>query len=145
MKDCLIIGPFSATWYNDMTPKLISKEVRLGYKGYKEGIRIWHTNQEGEKKPIGAVWYTTLDVKRTDPFIPTATYDKDSYPVYDNYDAIEVKPYTRIPKDYEGKMGVSFTYFFYYPDLDYEIVEKRTDLHINGKQLFQRLIIRKRK
>lgn len=59
--------------------------------------------------------------------------DKDSYPVYDNYDAIEVKPYNRIPKDYEGKMGVSFTYFFYYPDLDYEIVEKRTDLHINGK------------
>ena len=108
-------------------------------------IRIWHYNQDGEKKPIGAVWYTTLDVKRTDPFIPTTTYDKDSYPVYDNYDAIEVKPYTRIPKDYDGKMGVSFTYFFYYPDLDYEIVEKRTDLHINGKQLFQRLIIRKKR
>lgn len=75
----------------------------------------------------------------------TKTYNPDDYPTYDNYDAIEVNNKSNIPYDYDGLMGVPITFFCYYPELPYEILEKRGDLKLNGKQLFQRLIIQKKK
>ena len=147
MKDCLILGPLAATWYKGTTELLISKELKLGYSRYRCQQEILFTEPNGNEKGVQATWYTTLDVNRKeeDRFVPTVAYDETEYQRYDNYDAIEIKPYGKLPKDYDGERRIGVVFFYFYPELDYEIKELRADLKINGKKLFQRLIIQKRK
>lgn len=87
------------------------------------------------------IWFSTIwrDRKK---FVPTEEYATEKYQKYDNYNAIDVKPYTMIPKDYDGLMGVGISFYYSYPE-GYEVVEKRGDLKINGETKFERLIIRK--
>lgn len=76
----------------------------------------------------------------------TKTYNPDDYPTYDNApDIIECGNKSNIPVDYTGKIGVPISFFCYYPELPYEILEKRGDLVLNGKRLFERLIIRRKR
>ena len=72
----------------------------------------------------------------------TKKYNND-YRVYDNYDAIECTS-KDIPTDYEGKIGVPITFFKYYNYLPYNVLDLRADLKLNNKQLFTRLIIRRK-
>ena len=103
------------------------------------------TDPEGNELKQPCMFFTTLTVKDFDkPFFLTKTYNEQDYETYDNYDAIEVPKLDLIPKDYEGKMGVPTSFMKYYPELDYEILEKKMDLKLNGKQLFIRLIIKKK-
>jgi hypothetical protein len=144
MKDCLIIGPATALMYKDVYPLLVSKKLKLGHKGHMERIGFYYTGPDGNSVFMTAIWLTTLQVERKDKFIPTEVYSPEKYPYYDGTDIIEVKPYNKLPKDYDGKMGVPIGFFFYYPELDYEILEKRGDLKLNGKNKFARLIIRRK-
>ena len=147
MKDCLLIGPFAATWYKGTTELLITQELKLGYDRYGRCQALLFTEPNGNEKEVQATWYTTLNVNRPEyeRFVPTEVYDDTKYKRYDNLDAIEVKPYNKLPKNYDGLIGVGFVFFYFYPELDYEIVEKRGDLKIDGKRLFYRLIIRRLK
>ena len=136
MKDCLIIGPVAALMYNAY-PLLRDKILTVTERSV-------HFNSE-----IGNVccrWFTTLprsvDMSRRQL---TKTYNPDDYPTYDNApDIIECSNKSNIPVDYQGKIGVPISFFFYYPELPYEILEKRGDLVLNGKQMFERLIIRRK-
>lgn len=147
MKDCLILGPLSVTWYKDVYPLLKSKELFIGHKGHLEDEGMWLTNNEGEEDKILCLWFTTLTVKDYDkPFVLTNSCGSQEYKVYDNYNAIEIKRIGEIPYDYDGPMGVPTSFFKYQNELEgYEVLEKRADLKINGMKLFQRLIIQKRK
>lgn len=77
-------------------------------------------------------------------------YNVETYPKYDNYDAIEV-PYTdAIPKDYGGAMGVPITFLDKYNPDQFEIIKFRKgnddkDLSINGKSPYFRILIRAKK
>lgn len=116
-------------------------------------------------------WYTNIDHgKRHEP-IPLMTmaenerYNKKlqknmekngydcCYPKYDNYDAIEVKYTEAIPSDWNGLMGVPISFLDRYCPEQFEILG--LDDHrvswlghgpaINGKTLYRRLIIKRRK
>ena len=145
MKACLIIGPGTAFHYEEIYKLLKNNVLRLGHKGFFEEMAMYFTDNEGVKHRLGACYYTTLNVRRDHHFIPTKTYEAQKYPHYDNYDAVECKFKNDLPRDYEGKIGVPTSFFYFYPDLDYEIIEHRGDLKLNGKTVFERLIIRKRK
>ena len=135
MKDCLIIGPAYAFSYNDAVKLLIEKVLKVG-------ICVVHLTDN-----IASYWFTTLQVNRPEEkkLILTKTYNENDYPRFDNApDTIECKKNVLIPKDYQGKMGVPISFLKYYPELDYEILEKRGDLVLNGKQMFERLIIRRK-
>lgn len=140
MKDCLIIGHPTALMYNDVYPLLRDKVLKVG---------VWTLNWiiVKDKSVVGAYWCTTLQVNRPEEkkLILSKNYNQEDYPRYDNYDAIECKKNVLIPKDYQGKMGVPISFLKYYPELDYEILELRTDLKLNGKDKFARLIIQKKK
>ena len=104
-----------------------------------------------------AIWFTNLDIeKRNSALILTQSYDPSVYPKYDNYDAIEVSQTKNIPKDYAGVMGVQITFLDKYkPDqfeilgmdrpLVKELLGKVSRFHLNGKEVFARIIIRNRK
>lgn len=94
-----------------------------------------------------ALWFTTLNVRGFEnEFNLTKHYEEGKFQHYDNYpDVIEVRRCNDIPIDYDGKMGVSITFFRYYPETDYEVLELNDKCQLEGKQLFKRLIIQKRK
>lgn len=56
------------------------------------------------------------------------TYGTDTYPHYDNYDAIEVPFVECIPSDYDGIMGVPMTFMDRYDPDQFEILGRRGDL-----------------
>lgn len=82
------------------------------------------------------------------------------YKKYDNYDAIEVPFTDSIPKDYTGAMGVPITFLDKYCPEQFEIVGwsrhneydmdggfwlgGKNDATINGKDVYRRILIRKR-
>lgn len=77
------------------------------------------------------------------------------YAKYDNYDALEV-PYTdAIPDDYDGVMGVPITFLDKYSPEQFEILGDSRyhdgqnfpdDINVvNGKQLYRRILIRRRR
>ena len=74
------------------------------------------------------------------------------YSHYDNYDAIEVPFSDAIPSDYEGIMGVPITFIDKYCPEQFEVLGTEIELNIpkgrgyvNGKRLYSRIFIRKRK
>lgn len=140
MKDCLIIGPAYVFHYNDVYPRLKDKVLKVG---------IWCIKwQLSKDKPNAAVgnWFTTLQVNRPEEkkLKLTKTYNENDYQRFDNApDIIESKS-KDIPIDYDGLIAVPITFFKYYDYLLYDILGKRGDLVLNGKQMFERLIIRRK-
>ena len=72
---------------------------------------------------------------------------EQGYPVYDNYDAIEVAFTEAIPSDYDGVMGVPISFLGKYNPEQFEIVKFRhgddgKDLRVNNKTPYFRILIR---
>lgn len=145
MTECLILGPATALGYRILFPLLTNKVLKVGHRGHKEKIGFKFDTDTGDYFQT-AYWYTTLEVKDFErEFKLTKTYSPADYPHYDNYpDIIEVKRCDDIPIDYTGIMGVPTSFFRYHPELDYEVLELNSKCHLNGKQLFTRLFIRKK-
>ena len=70
-----------------------------------------------------AIWFTNLDIsKRHEELILYKTYNKEEYPKYDNYNAINVDKTAHIPIDYDGYMGVPITFLDKYNPDQFEII-----------------------
>lgn len=70
-----------------------------------------------------AVWYTNLEnKKRHDGMTLYKHYSEAEYPMYDNYDAIEVSKTPEIPEDYFKTMGVPITFLDKYNPEQFEII-----------------------
>ena len=136
MKACLILGPATAMMYKEVYPLLRDKVLKIG---------VWTVGWETEKGHIVGSWYTTLIPNRPEgkKLKLTRTYNEHDYPRFDNApDIIESKS-KDVPVDYPGLIAVPITFFKYYGYLPYEILELRTGLKLNGKNIFARLIIRR--
>lgn len=109
-------------------------------------------------------WFTNLDHAQRHVSIPLDlgfTYygHEDMYPRYDNYDAISVDKIAAIPCDYDGPMGVPITFLDKYCPEQFEIIgisgelaepvmidgkKKSGRFYVNGKRLFDRIVIKKK-
>lgn len=109
-----------------------------------------------------AIWFTNLDItKRHEDLILYKKYNPKEYPVYDNYNAINIDKTTDIPCDYKGNMGVPISFLDKYnPDqfeiIDglnrYSILDGPTDktrgkylAQVNGKPTYVRIVVKNRK
>mgnify|MGYP004613686787 CR=1 FL=1 len=71
----------------------------------------------------GVRWFTNLDYSTgIEKLVLDMHYNADSYPVYDNYDAINVDKVCDIPCDYSGVMGVPITFMDKYNPDDFIII-----------------------
>ena len=134
MKDCLIIGPAYAFNYDDAVKLLIEKVLKVS-------ICVVHLTDN-----IACYWFTTLQVNRPEEkkLKLAKTYNESDYPRFDNApDIIESKS-KDIPIDYDGLIAVPITFFKYYDYLPYDVLELRTNLKLDGKDKFARLIIRRK-
>jgi hypothetical protein len=99
-------------------------------------------------------WFTNLDIaKRHEELILYKKYTPQEYPKYDNYEAINVDKVADIPCDYYGVMGVPITFLDKYNPEQFEIlglddhreIWRGRGPDLNGKALYRRIIIKKRK
>jgi hypothetical protein len=147
-KKYLIIGNINAITYKEIFPLIKSNKSWLGNH---VGNINFITQDKEEKSAIRSIWFTNLDHnKRHEELILYEKYDKDKYPKYDNYDAINVDKTKEIPEDYDGVMGVPITFMDKYCPEQFEIVKFRKgdddkDLAINGKCPYFRLLIKNKK
>ena len=166
-KQFLLIGNQNAITYKEIFPYIKEDKVWVGYRFGDMAFRVpadteprstrFWIDESGQKwRSLGnAMWLTNLDIpRRHQRLVLTAHYDPELYPKYDNYDAINVRKVADIPMDYDGIMGVPITYLKYHNGSQFEIVgeanhgsDNEFDLFkpkIGGKELFKRILIRKK-
>ena len=134
-KKFIVIGPWNAVAYKEIFPLIQSNKLWLGY-GFQAGNAYFATPLPAESYAKGVydpetglvkfrnvTWFTNLDIsKRYEGLVLYKTYDPETYPTYDNYDAIEVPKTAEIPMDYDGVMGVPITFLDKYSPEQFEIV-----------------------
>ena len=132
----------------DYAQELIAtKKKGSGYKIVDGRVKVMLGN---------ASWYTNLDYRqRHEDLILWKRYSPEEYPKYDNYDAIEVSRTAEIPRDYDGAMGVPISFLDKHNPDQFEIVGmdrplitqltgKQSRFRINGKEIYARIVIRRK-
>jgi hypothetical protein len=184
-KKFLIIGNINVVTYKEVFPLIKENLVWLG-PSITSGDRKFNVpddyplnasgcgiDTDGRRyiRVKGVRWFTNLDHnKRHEEIDLVCHYSSEEYPLYDNYNAINVGKTSDIPFDYEGIMGVPITFLDKYNPDQFEIIwqacgntrasapsnilkELQYKTHpddrggcgvVNGKRQYARVIIRNR-
>ena len=167
-KQFLIICPQNAFKYKDIFSYVKEGMVWAGYSFNKTFdfimsddyvlTKTGYIDNNGKKhgKVAGICWMTNMAVnRRVEEMVLTYKYNPIDYPQFDTYDAINVSRVDRIPCDYDGIMGVPITFLGKHNPDQFEIIgeanhgsDNEYDLFkpiVNGKELFPRVLIRRKK
>ena len=165
-KDFLVISNTNALSYREIFKMFQDDMIRTGYTHFNVGMYFcvpdsWekYTKIVDGKKMVRvstSCWLTSLPVeKHNDEIVCYEKYSSEKYPKYDNYNAINVDNYTKIPDEYDGVMGVPITFLDKYNPKQFEIVGQMVTTkvdeynfgypYINGKKKYARILIRRRK
>lgn len=131
----IIIGTYNAITYKEIFKLIKENKLWLGY-GFNGGSAYFKTTHEVKDYAAGVfneetglvkfrnvTWFTNLDIsKRHEKLILFKKYIQEDYPLYDNYDAINVNKVAEIPSDYKGAMGVPITFLDKYNPDQFEIL-----------------------
>ena len=131
-KKFLIVGHQNAIHYKEIFPWIRDGKIWLGY-GFKgsaahfyypyEDIATSGNHKRDMIRVSGVNWFTNLDHnKRHEELDLVCHYSTEEYPIYANYDAIEVSKTSDIPCDYPDKMGVPTTFLDKYNPDQFEII-----------------------
>lgn len=136
-KHFIIIGNVNAITYKEIFPLIMENKLWFG-ASIHSGDRKFYVpddyplnaagcgvDEDGKRyiRVKGVRWYTNLDLKqRHEEMILVKRYNPEEYPMYVNYDAIEVAKTSDIPCDYAGLMGVPITFLDKYSPEQFEIL-----------------------
>ena len=177
-KKFLIIGTWNAVSYKETIPLIKNNKMWIGVnsnRNFSGFIVPKHYPLRGTEARIDEngnrivssnnnCWFTNLDIaKRHEDLILYKKYNKNEFPTYDNYNAIEVSKTNDIPMDYEGVMGVPITFLNKYNPEQFEIVGNDYNArevpkliktkwigkidrgYVNEKRLYVRILIKHKK
>ena len=144
MVDCLIVGPHFACWYEDIFPLIRDGKLYLGYIKFQGDRSMYFKKDDIEKYRISSIWFQNLYDHPVDELKMTKRYE-DGYDVFDNYPAIRVKSYKDIPGAFYGLMGLPVMGFLTRWNKDQFDVIETISPRIDGKELFENIIIRRKK
>ena len=136
-KKFLIIGNINAATYKEVFPLIRDNKIWLG-ASIHSGDRKFYVpdtyplnaagcgyDDDGKRyiRVKGIRWYTNLDMtQRHQELNLSETYDPEEYPMFDNYNAINVSRTVKIPYDYSGIMGVPITFLDKYNPDQFDIL-----------------------
>ncbi len=140
-KKFVIVGHQNAITYKEIFPLIKDNKLWLGY-GFKGGAAHFINQhyedyatatdrKEGMIRVSGVIWLTNLEInKRQEDLILYKKYygSEDEFPIYVNYEAIEVSKTKDIPLDYAGAMGVPITFLDKYNPDQFEIIGSSREL-----------------
>ena len=132
-KKFVIIGHQNAISYREIFKLIKENKLWLGY-GFRGGAGHFINQhyedyatatdrKEGMIRVSGVHWFTNLDItKRHEDLILYKNYTPEEYPMYENFEAINVNKTKDIPFDYKGLMGVPITFLDKYNPEQFEII-----------------------
>ena len=169
-KKFLIIGTWNAVAYGEIFKLIKNDKIWIGVNSNRNfsGFVVPHNySSPGEETYIDEdgnkviftghnCWFTNLDnKKRHEDLLCYAKYDKEKYPKFDNYNAINVNYVKDIPANYKGKIGVPISFMNKYNPDQFEILGKMSTTkideynygypYIDGKKKFARIIIKRKR
>lgn len=136
-KQFVIIGNQNALTYKEIFKLVKENKIWFGHsihsgdrefgvpRDYPLNAAGCRVDENGNKfiRVKGVRWFTNLDYEeRHEDLILYKTYNKNEFPTYDNYDAINIDKTKDIPKDYSGVMGVPITFLDKYNPEQFEIL-----------------------
>lgn len=131
-KKFVIVGTQHALTYKEIFPLIMDSKIWLGQKTAGMKFRVpdhyiesSYQDENGQRwQSLGNVcWYTNLDIPRVHKDLKLSErYSPEKYPTYDNYGAIEVSKVKMIPEDYDGVMGVPFSFLSKFNPMQFEIL-----------------------
>jgi hypothetical protein len=132
-KDYVIMGNTNALTYKEVYKLFKEDKIRTGYTNFNVGMYFYvsddsekyHKVVDGKKmvRVSTSCWFTSLPVSKHNEFLTLyKRYNKEDYPTYDNFNAINVNTYTDIPCDYDGYMGVPITFLDKYNPKQFKII-----------------------
>lgn len=160
-KKFIIIGNQNAITYKEIFKLIKEHKLWLGYNY----LRFFNKLDGNLFETARSFWFTNLDHnKRHEDLILYKKYNKEEFPHYDNYDAINVDQVKDIPLDWKGAMGVPITFLDKYNPEQFEILglsasagyseeivglpflgDKDARPLINGKNTYARVFIKNKK
>ena len=174
-KQFLVLGNQNAVTYKEIFKYMRDNELWLGYKSGDMAFKVpeyyepretrYWVDESGQKwRSMGNIcWFTNLDIqKRHEELDLYKYYSAEEYPLYDNFEAININKVSDIPCDYEGIMGVPITFLDKYNPEQFEIIDinphfftmveqglpkpKQLTLHnVGQKDPYARILIRNKK
>lgn len=131
-KEFIIMGNTNALTYKEVFKMFKEDKIRTGYTNFNIGMYFfvpdyfekYHKIENGKKmvRVATSCWFTNLPVKKhNEKLILYKKFDKDYYPEYVNYDAININSYKEIPSDYYKLMGVPITFLDKYNPQQFRI------------------------
>ena len=171
-KKFLIIGNQNAITYKEIFPLFKENMIWLGF-GFRRNCAHFKSryvdiasdadHRDGMIRVSGVMWFTNLDIAKRHEKMPLyKKYSRIEFPMYDNYDAIEVAKSADIPYDYDGVMGVPITFMDKYNPEQFEIVGATesegkgfsnglwlpdsgvAQAVVKGQRVYKRILIRRR-
>lgn len=149
-KDYILISPIFMLMYKTNWDDLMNERMHVG-SVVSDFIR-----PDGSIEKAPALWISSIKPNYPKKnLIPDVPYNPTKYPKYDNYDAIEVPRLNMIPQDYPHEMGVPCT-IFQCDFSNFDIIgharslpkrhgTRASDLKLNGRYVFNRIIIKKKR
>lgn len=133
-KQFLVIGNKNAITYKEIFPYIKNGKIRLGI----ERPQKFNTPDGCTKKILGLTrWFTNLDHnKHNEKLTLHKIYTPEEFPMYVNYDGINVNKVKEIPMDYDGVIGVPVTFLDKYNPDQFEIIG--ADIVFNEHKGFRR-------
>lgn len=176
-KQFLILGNMNALTYKEIFPYFRDNKMQYGasihsgdrkfivpddYELMASGCGIDSTGHRFIRVK-GVRWFTNLDYSTgIEKLVLDKHYNAAGYPVYDNYDAINVDKVCDIPCDYDGIMGVPITFMDKYNPAQFKILGisaswdesevmrqiKTSECHrhcpiISGKERYRRIFVKR--
>lgn len=132
-KQFIIIGNINALGYKETFTMFQKDRIRTGYTNFNTGMFFtvpedfvrYHHIENGRKiaRVSTSCWFTNLPVNRhREMLVMYKHFSKEEYPLFENYNAINVNTYTDIPCDYDGVMGVPVTFLDKYNPDQFELI-----------------------
>lgn len=147
--------------FKNIFPHIKTGDVSLGYTAPKEFFTFDNKKTKIREHRLAGLcrWITTESI--TPPYKDLTlakTYSPKEYPVYDNFNAINVNRTKDIPVDYTGTIGVPISFMDKYNPDRFELIGTQDDINgnggdgikpggglfINGKAIYSRIFIRNR-
>lgn len=173
-KSFSLIGNLNAIGYSEIFPLIMENRLWTGATHFNTGMYFrvpgdyeyaptykFDRERDGVKvmRVPATCWFTNIDFDSRHDTLELSsreTLEKKgvSFPVYDDYDAIEVSKAVNIPGDFPGIMGVPISWLGKYNPEQFEIVgianhgkDSEYDLFapsVHGETVYKRLLIRHR-
>lgn len=158
-KQFLVVGNTNSITFKEVFPYIKNNTLWVGYSSFNKGMYFYVPDdyeynktykfdrmKDGKKSMrfASVCWYTNIGDNKRKPLKLTKKFSESFYKRYENCDGVECGKVENIPFDYNGNIGVPITFVNKFCSEQFEIIGNIQTPKVNGKQLYKRILIKKK-